>query len=199
MRFSIAALAASVMVAAAFVGGAAPARASFIGAEMTASYQYPTLGSIYGQASWTPTTFTVGGGVETVGNVENVTSIAVNFASSSLSILLTTVLGNPDPTWLSSAFNGPVFTATGPLGIAGVSVNAATTMAGFDASRVTFTGNTLRIDWNGLSYTSGTAVALDFTFVPVAVPEPASFALLGAGLLTLGAVARRRRNKGAAI
>jgi len=197
MRFSIAALAASVMVAAAFIGGAAPARASFIGAEMTASYQYPTLGSIYGQASWTPPTFTVGGGVETVGNVENVTSIAVNFASSSLSILLTTVLGNP--TWGNSAFNGPVFTATGPLGIAGVSVNAATTMAGFDASRVTFTGNTLRIDWNGLSYTSGTAVALDFTFVPVAVPEPASFALLGAGLLTLGAVARRRRNKGAAI
>jgi len=186
------------VVAAAFYDkGAAPARASFIGAEMTASYQYPTLGSIYGQASWTPPTFIVGGGVETVGNVENVTSIAVNFASSSLSMLLTTVLGSP--TWGGADFNGPVFTATGPLGIAGVSVNAATTMAGFDASRVTFTGNTLRIDWNGLSYTSGTAVALDFTFVPVAVPEPASFALLGAGLLTLGAVARRRRNKGAAI
>ena len=110
MRFSIAALAASVMVAAAFIGGAAPARASFIGAEMTASYQYPTLGSIYGQASWTPPTFTVGGGVETVGNVENVTSIAVNFASSSLSMLLTTVLGNP--TWGGADFNGPVITAT---------------------------------------------------------------------------------------
>jgi hypothetical protein len=189
MRFSFAALATSVLSLAVLVAGITPARASFISAEMTASYQYPTLGTIYAPATWAPPTFVVGAGVETLANIEGVTNIAVDFSSASLSLLLTTVLDSP--TWGSVAFNGPVFTATAPLGISSASVNAATTMAGFDVSRISYTGNEIRIDWNGLSYGNGTAVVVDFTFV--AVPEPATLALLGFGLLTMAAVARRRR------
>ncbi|WP_165585332.1 PEP-CTERM sorting domain-containing protein [Roseococcus sp. SYP-B2431] len=188
MKFSFAALTTSALALLAVMVGTVPARAAFIDAEMTASYQYPTLGSIYGSATWTPVTFLVGGGVETQANIEGVTGIAVNFSASALSLLLTTILDGP--TWASVPFNGPVFTATAPLGISGVSVNATTTMAGFDASRVAFTGSDIRIDWGGLSYTNGTVVALDFTFVPV--PEPATIALLGFGLLALGAAARGR-------
>lgn len=188
MRISFAALAASLLVVTSLVA-ARPASASLIGAEMTGTYQVPSLGSIYGSASWTPPNFTVGAGPETQVNVEGVTNISVDFSNTALALLLTTVLDSP--TWNNAAFNGLVFTATAPLGIAGASVNAGTTMAGFDASRVSFTGNEIRIDWNGLSYSNGTAVMVDFTFV--AVPEPASLVLLGFGLMAMAAVARRGR------
>lgn len=179
-----------LFVAAVAVGAAAPANASLLGQDFSVNYRFPDLGTVYGSATWAPASFTVGAGTETVGDVEGVTNITVDFTGLSLSLLLTTVLGNP--TWNSVAFNGPVFTATAPHGLAGASVGAGTTMAGFDNSRVSFTGDEIRIDWNGLSYVSGTVVNVDFSFAPVAVPEPASAALLGLGLVALGAMRRRK-------
>jgi hypothetical protein len=160
---------------------AAPAGASLLGQGFTASYRLPDLGTVYGSASWSPASFTVGAGVETVGDVEGVTDIVVDFSASSLGLVLTTT--HPGPTWSSASFNGPIFAAAGPLGIIGATVNAATTLAGFDASRVSFTSTEIRIDWNGLSYGTGSTVVVDFAFATV--PEPATLALLGAGLLGL--------------
>jgi hypothetical protein len=173
---------------AALLAAAAPAHASFIGQDFTATYQFPALGQVYPDSSWSPASFTVGAGVETVGDVEGVTTISVDFAASTLTLVLNTIL--PGPAWTATAFNGPVFTANGPLGIAGASVNGATNLAGFDASRVSFTGSTIQVNWQGLSYTSGSQVALDFAFVPV--PEPASLGLFGVGVAGLLAMRRRR-------
>ena len=172
---------------------ATPGRADLLGQGLTASYRYPDLATSYAQSSWSPASFTVGAGPETVGDIEGVTTISADFSAATLSLVLNTVL--PSPTWTGTSFNGPVFTAAAPLGITGATVIAGgTTMAGFDDSRVTVTANEIQVNWGGLSYVDGTAVAIRFTFA--AVPEPAALALLATGLLGLGLAGRRGRSTG---
>lgn len=157
---------------------------------MDAVYDFPDLASPYGDASFSPPSFAVGAGVETVGDVEGVTTLSVDFTASRLTIVLNTTLTNP--TWTGAAFNGPLFTLLSPgtLGITGATVDASTTLAGFDAGRVTFSDSQIGINWNGLSYLDGQQVVVDFTFVP----EPSSVVTLGVGCaLPLLAIRRRRR------
>jgi hypothetical protein len=64
-----------------------------------------------------------------------------------------------------------------------VAIDPATTMAGFDNSRFSFTGSQIQIDWQNLQFSPTTIVKLDIQ----TVPEPSLLALvgLGAGLLAL--------------
>jgi hypothetical protein len=171
------------VLASAFDG---PVKADFIGQSMIPSYDYPVLGSVYANSSWAPASFVVGPGQETDGSIEGVTDLLVDFAANSLTVTLRTVLSNP--TWNTVAFNGPVFSAAALLDIAGASIDPATTMAGFDISRVSFGAHDIALDWNGLSYVDGTVVRIDFAFVP----EPAAVALFGFGLVGMLAVRRPR-------
>lgn len=159
------------------------AHAGLIGTSLTATYQTPTLGAVYPQSSWTPSTFAVGAGQETDGLIEDVTHLLVDFTDNSLTITLRTVLSTP--TWNTVAFNGPVFNSVTPLAIASVTVDPVTTMTGFDVSRVSAGANGIAIDWNGLSYVDGTVVRVDFSFTPA--PEPASIGLFALSLATLAA------------
>jgi hypothetical protein len=164
-----------------------PAEAGLIGKQLDAVYYVPDTSTPYAQASFTPSSFTVGSGQETDGLVEGVTHLLVDFSDSTLTITLTTTLTTP--TWGGAPFNGIIFTSPGPLGIAGATVNPTTTMSGFDNSRVSFDTDQIFINWNGLSYVNGTVVTVDFA----SVPEPATMAVLGAGLLGLAAVRRHGR------
>jgi hypothetical protein len=114
---------------------ATPAAAmGLVGRELDVAYYTPDTETVYGLAAFTPDPFVVGLGVETDGNVEDVTHLLVDFDEDSLHIELHTILSNP--TWGNTAFNGMIFTVALPLDIETATVDGSTTMSGFDDSRV---------------------------------------------------------------
>ncbi len=180
------------------ISAATRAGASLLGREMVPADWYHTVGQISDQIVWTADEFTIGFGIETIGLAVSGTGagvgIQVDFDAASLSL----VLVNPTGFGFTIApFNGPVFATLLPHGITGATVNAATTMAGFDDSRVTLTDTEMRINWNGLGFQTGTEVLIDFAFGEPGTPpetaaaEPATLSLLGLGVLGLAAVRRR--------
>lgn len=177
-------------LAAGLLAGPGTASAGLLGQEFTAGYYYPDSNTPYAFGSFTPATFTVGAGIEANGNVEDVTFLPVDFTDDTLTVVLNTILSNP--TWNVVPFSGPIFTATLPHGIASASVDPATTMAGFDDTRVSFDATRILLNWNGLSYVDGQQVVVNFTFAPDVVPEPALATLLALGLVAVGATRRRR-------
>jgi hypothetical protein len=174
----------SAAAAIAFLTGGLPAHASLIGQGFNVSYRFADLNTVYLNATATPADFLVSGGIETVVDVEGVTDLIVDFDASSLTVLFDTVLSNP--TWNPASFNGLRFIGTAAHGVTGATIDAGSTMGGFDASRVTLTADEIRLNWNGLSYVDGTRLVINF-----AVPEPATLALFGAGLIGLMAMRRR--------
>ena len=86
-----------------------------------------------------------------------------------------------------ATFNGwRITNVTGSPAITGLTINAATTQAGFDASRISFDATHIYVNMVGLTTQPGLDVKLDVQFVP----EPATFAFVG---LALGAFVFLRR------
>lgn len=109
------------------------------------------------------------------------------------------MLSRPGPvTFLTGTFNGWSFydTTNNLPPITGVTVNGTTTIAGFDASRVSFDADHIYLNFVDLADQNNFYAAVDVTF---GVPEPGTWALMFAGLGLVASVARRTRPGTAAI
>ena len=69
--------------------------ASLTGNVLQAGYEYPSLGTAYPSMSVSTNPFTVGAGVETVINIEDVTFLSIDFDANSLLVTLNTSLASP--------------------------------------------------------------------------------------------------------
>lgn len=159
------------------------------GQSVSSEYRLPNLATPYAPTTYNPQSFVVGAGQESAITIENVTTFNVDFADLALDIAFDTSLSNPRLN--SASFNGLVFTSTGFGQITGVAISSSSNLAGFDLSRVSIVGNELQLDFNDLSYDTDTVVGL--TFTGGAVPEPAAWALMIAGVGLIGGGLRRRR------
>ena len=80
-----------------------------------------------------------------------------------------------------ATFNGWVLTDQTSSPINNVTIDASTNFPGFDASRLSSTGNTVTVNLQGLSWHADTRLQLDLN-AAAPTPEPASFLLIIVGL-----------------
>jgi len=176
--------------------GSTLAAAQLTGQTVRAQYYFPDLSTPVS----TPVDSIVGAGIEVTGfHADNP---IMNIDYSANSILITY---NVASSFSSVDFSGIVFSdlnVTIPA-ITGVTLNAATNMVGLDASRISFTADTVSINFRGLSATDATVVQLDLSFAAAPggtvapVPTLSQWTLIVLMLLILAGagvtVARRRR------
>jgi hypothetical protein len=156
------------------------AHAVLLGDTISASYQFPNLGSVI-QSSGTAI---VGSGIEFSDIYPGVTA---DFADTTLTIEYLSAFS-----WYFGSQNGPVFIdLTSPFTHA--SLDVATNVSNFTARDVSVSNGQLILNWEGLSFLQGAEIVLDLADVNQSVPEPATVALLGMSMIALGAVRGRTK------
>jgi hypothetical protein len=170
----------AVFLAAGLVAG--QAHAGLLGSTATFEYRFPNPGDVYGGEGMAPQTAVVGAGVEFNTGYYQIdvqdNKIVYNLANTG---------------WNNTvAHNGPRVTFTG-LTIDTAALDALNTALG--GNGLVFTWGTDYIDLNWANY-SGNHIEVTVGATQSSdVPEPASLALLGAGLAAVAAVRRRKTQR----
>lgn len=177
--------------------GQARAGVLFDGQTVGYNYLFPTESSLFFNQD-----VTVGAGTELPTLYFGGNDIALDISDTNINIDFDSPVQ-----WFAAAFNGiKIFDRYNVLPEFGsVTINPATNLSGFTQSNITFDGNNIFINWQGLTATSNSIVSLDVARLnpvvtdpviaaPTAlVPEPASLAVLGIGAMSLVAGGWRRR------
>ena len=172
-----------VCLALALAMGATQAKAGLIGDTVSGKYYFPDSSSLYsdqGSQVVNPNaifTFPTGAPNVTV-NVSD-TSILATFDNS----------GSYTP----ASFNGYVITDLTQSLISGLTL--VTNVAGMDAGRVSFTGNSVSVNLQGLSMSTDSSILLNLRVGQSSVPEPSSLLLGSTGLLMVGLGMLRKRRR----
>ena len=166
--------------------GATQVKAGLINDTVNGTYYFPDLGTVFsdqGNKVVNPNaSFTFLTGLPNVTVNVSDTSILATFDASG--------------SYTSGTFNGYVITdiTQNPL-ISGLSL--VTNVAGMDAGRVSFTGDSVSVNLQGLTMSADSSILLNLNFGQTSVPEPSSLVLGSSGLLMLGlGMLRRRRRAG---
>jgi hypothetical protein len=159
---------------------------SFDGATLNYQYYFPNSGTPYSAAD--NGSFVVGPGIE----VTNVSDDRATLDVAGSNIFIDFV---DSSNWGPATFNGWVLSdQTDSLSaILGVSIDPTTNLGGFSLSNISFTGDSIIVNWQGLSFTDSTVVSLNVAFGEAAVPEPSTWAMMLLGFGAAGFALRRGR------
>jgi len=180
-------LLAAALTTASLLAASLPAQAGLIGSTVSSQYFFN------GQAYNNPQSFTADGGAHA--NFFNYFQVEV----TDHQVIFDYSTFNGSASWNNAAgwSSGGLYIESGNLlnfigapDIHGVTLDAASNMAGFNASRITFDHDSIAVNWAGLSFSNGTRVVLDID--AGTVPEPASYALVAIALAGLGLAKRRK-------
>jgi hypothetical protein len=181
--------------------GAAPVYASgLLGASL--GWQYYGGGIAYnpGNGSQTSGTFTDNGGIGGTFIDQGDLSI-FNIVADSTSITFDySVNISAGPAWSDSPeslaptiYNGIAIDLLSDGSVTGVTIDAATNMAGFGASDLSFSSNQIEVNWADLAYSTSTIVKLDVTLQgSTPSPEPSTGVLTVVSLLSVFFAGRRK-------
>jgi hypothetical protein len=177
MKMSMKILAATVFAAA----SAGAMAAGLEGDSFTYQYYCPSLSQAYGAAG----NYVVGSGVE-------VTALGGGYGSIDVSANQITIDFSYSAQWAKTNFNGFMLSNFPTNSITSVTVDGATTDGSFSSSFISFTNDSISVNWQGMPFHAGQTIVLDVgTAAPV--PEAGNLAMMAAGLALFAGIARRRR------
>jgi len=174
------------------VAAMAPALAAndLTGTSVDVSWLFPDTSTTYATQNVTvgagPEIQCAGGGVGAGLCIGFTDAATIDLGAQTLSL----TIDSGTASWSTGAFNGYEFSNLSAGG-AWTGYTLATTFAGLDASRISFTPDAVWVNMQGIAPDAGESFTITLNTAPV--PEPASPGLLIAGLGAIAWVARRRR------
>jgi hypothetical protein len=151
---------------------------------VTVEYFYPNLSSVFDTGS--NGNYLVGDDVEIGDLYFGLISLDVSDSKTSINFF-------GDSWFFGDDFNGiQISVAPGAVDdFVSVTIDSASTWNTFEADRISFGDDYIRINWQGLSFSSNDSLVLNISATPQAVPEPASLMLLSLALLGFATVRRK--------